>query len=112
MLSHQTPAGKIFPFALFSSCRKEYIFFVFLLMAGCHNKTNLQDKMPDENRFKRVVLQEHLYNPQELEITNDGSIYFIQTDGKLIKLDPDTKATKVVGYVKNSDNGEFGLIGM
>ncbi len=101
MLSHQTTFKALSGILVFVA-----------LATGCRNNEHTTGTMPDEDRFKRVVLQEHLYNPQELEITEDGSVYFIQTNGLLMNVHPETNAIKQIGYIKNSDNGEFGLIGM
>src|SRR5687767_10321968 len=68
--------------------------------------------MPEENRFSRVVLRENLYMPMELEVATDGNIYMIEANGRLSKVNPQTKAIKLIGTIKNSDNGEHGLIGM
>lgn len=88
------------------------LFIVSLFISGCGHKAGGHDQMPEENRFRRVVLIEHLYNSMELEIAGDGNIYVIQTNGHLIKVNPLNRSTKLVGNIKNADNSEFGLIGM
>src|SRR5678816_2056886 len=83
---------------------KIYVLFALLFISGCGHKAGVHGKMPEENRFRRVVLEEHLYNPMELEIADDGNIYIIQTNGQIIKVNPATRATKLIGTIKNSDN--------
>lgn len=95
-------------FYRFSGC----LFMISLLIPGCEHMVGRNDYKPEENRFRRVVLAEHLYNPMELEVADDGSVYFIQTNGDLFKTDPQNRLTKIIGNIRNSDNSEFGLIGM
>lgn len=69
-------------------------------------------QQPEENRFKRVVLVEKLYNPMELKIAPDGDIYMIESNGRLSRVNPQTKAVTLLGVIKNHDNNEHGLTGM
>ena len=87
-------------------------FVLFFLIESCRNKATNENKMPEENRFSRVVLRENLYMPMELEVATDGNIYMIEANGRLSKINPKTKAIKLTGTIKNFDNGEHGLIGM
>ena len=108
----QIAMNELFIFFRNSFEHKIYAIFVLLFIFGCGHRTGVRGKMPEENRFRRVVLEEHLYNPMELEIAGDGNIYIIQTNGQLIKINPATRARKLIGAIKNADNSEFGLIGM
>ncbi|MDB5115288.1 MAG: Cytochrome c [Mucilaginibacter sp.] len=67
---------------------------------------------PDENRFKRVVLVKKLYNPMELEVAPDGDIYLIEANGRLSRVNPQTRAITLLGIIKGHDNSEYGLIGL
>jgi cytochrome c len=69
-------------------------------------------QQPQENRFKRVVLVEHLFNPMQLEIAPDGDIYMIESNGRLTKVNPQTKEVTLLGVIKNYDQSEHGLIGL
>ncbi|MES2376077.1 MAG: PQQ-dependent sugar dehydrogenase [Bacteroidota bacterium] len=70
------------------------------------------NQQPEENRFKRVVLVEKLHNPMELKIAPDGDIYMIESNGRLSRVNPQTKTVVLLGVIKNKDNQELGLIGM
>ena len=91
---------------------KKLLIIFLVLLISCNKKEKYNNQMPEENRFSRVVLKENLYMPMELESSNDGSIYFIEANGRLSKINPETKATTLIGTIKNFDNGEHGLIGM
>ena len=60
------------------------IIFLLLLLICCTGKVDKEIKMPEENRFQRVVIKEDLYMPTELEIAEDGFIYFAEANGKFL----------------------------
>jgi len=91
---------------------KTALIAVLILGTGFKLISANQSRQPEENRFKRVVLVEHLYNPMELEVAPDGDIYMIESNGRLSRVNPQTKEVTLLGVIKNNDNGEHGLIGL
>ena len=66
----------------------------------------------DASRFEVTTLANGLIQPMELSIARDGTVYFIEIDGKLKSLDRKTNEIKLVGEVKITTAQENGLIGM
>ena len=66
----------------------------------------------DPSRFEVTPLVSGLRQPMELSIASDGSIYFIELEGKLQRLDRKTNKVELVGEVKITTAQENGLIGM
>ncbi|WP_242922098.1 ThuA domain-containing protein [Pontibacter liquoris] len=52
-------------------------------------------KVPEENRFTKVILSNDLNEPMELAVAPDGRVFFIERSGNLYQYDPATKQTKV-----------------
>lgn len=74
--------------------------------------------MPDDNRFKKVVLDYNLYEPLELEVLPDGNVLFVERRGNLKMYKHELDSTIVVHkfdvYIGLGRNGrhEDGLLGM
>lgn len=79
-------------------------------------------RVPDENRFTKVVLAEKLNEPMELAVMTGGKVLFIERLGKLRLYDPASQqikdiATIDVSHVYNKQDGnqpeaEDGLLGL
>lgn len=71
-------------------------------------------KMPDFQRFNKVVLDDNVYEPMELEVLPDGRVVFIERRGLMKVYDPRLKETKVIGSfdVCTEGNYEDGLLGL
>ncbi|MEQ8472820.1 MAG: ThuA domain-containing protein [Marinoscillum sp.] len=79
-------------------------------------------RVPDENRFTKVVLDENLNEPVELAVLPDNRVLFIERRGAVKLYDPEGKSTKVIYELPVShkyeikDNGrdeaEDGLLGL
>lgn len=79
-------------------------------------------KMPEENRFTKVVLDEKLEEPMELTVLKDGRVLFIERRGRVKMYKPATKQTKIIATIpvstKYTDKegkvteGEDGLLGL
>ncbi|MGL1886145.1 MAG: ThuA domain-containing protein [Reichenbachiella sp.] len=84
-------------------------------------KTSTQ-RVPDENRFTKVVLDEKLDEPIELAVLSDNRVLFVQRKGEIKLYDPNTNKTKLVYNLEvshkyiNKDSGrdeaEDGLMGL
>ncbi|MEZ4887701.1 MAG: PQQ-dependent sugar dehydrogenase [Chitinophagales bacterium] len=71
-------------------------------------------KTPDFNRFNKVVLDDSVYEPMELDVLPDGKVVFIERRGLMKMYDPKLKETKVIGNfdVCTEGNYEDGLLGL
>jgi len=71
-------------------------------------------RTPDFNRFNKVVLDDNVYEPMELEVMPDGKVVFIERRGLMKVYDPELEETKVIGIfdVCTEGNYEDGLLGL
>ncbi len=80
-------------------------------------------KIPEENRFNKVVLQEKLEEPMELTVLKDGRVLLIERRGKVKLFNPTSGQTKVIatipvstkytdktGKVSEAEDGLLGLV--
>ncbi len=67
---------------------------------------------PEENRFQKVVLENNLYEPMELEMLPDGRIIFIERRGKVKLFDPKLDTTTTINHINVFDKLEDGLLGL
>ena len=58
------------------------------------------------------MLASGLKQPMQMEVAADGTVFFIELDGKLKSLDPKSHSVSVVGELKITTAQENGLIGM
>jgi len=80
------------------------------------------ERVPDENRFSKVVLAEKLNEPMELAVMEGGKVLFIERLGKVRLFDPETGGIKEVGQLDvshtyynqdgNQPEAEDGLLGL
>lgn len=70
------------------------------------------DTPPDESRFTKVVLDNDLNEPMELDIAADGRIYFIERNGGLFRFDPKTGQKKKLKDLNVRFMSEDGLLGL
>jgi cytochrome c len=76
-------------------------------------------RIPEENRFSKVVLDFNLYEPIEMAILPDNNILFIQRHGEIKYYDQSTQKTEVIAHIpvstkyKNKEaEAEDGLLGV
>ncbi len=79
-------------------------------------------KMPEENRFSKVVLEENLNEPMELAILPNGNVIFIERYGAIKMYDKALQETRVIDSIAVStkytdpdgkiSEGEDGLLGV
>ncbi len=67
---------------------------------------------PEENRFQKIVLDENLYEPMELEMLPDGRILFVERRGDIKLYDPKTEETEIIQHFEVDHSFEDGLLGM
>ncbi|MCE9533170.1 MAG: PQQ-dependent sugar dehydrogenase [Planctomycetes bacterium] len=66
----------------------------------------------DPSRFEVTVLSTGLKQPMELAVAPDGVVYFIELDGKVKAVNPQTNAVTLVGELTVTTAQENGLIGL
>lgn len=75
-------------------------------------------RVPEENRFTKVVLDERLEEPMELALLPDGNVLFIERRGNVKIYDQATKKTEVIATIPvntkylNGQEAEDGLLGV
>lgn len=71
-------------------------------------------RVPEENRFVQVVLDEFLDEPIQMGIMPDNKVLFVERRGNVKLYDPEVKKTKVIAKfdVNTTGNYEDGLLGM
>lgn len=72
----------------------------------------LNGSLWDPDRFSAEVLDVGIPRPMELDVANDGSIYFIELQGSLKRWDPKSKTSQLIGSLDVYDGQENGLIGL
>lgn len=66
----------------------------------------------DPSRFEVTVLASGLKQPMELAVAPDGTVYFLELDGKLKAYDPKQATVRLVGELTVTTAQENGLIGL
>lgn len=68
--------------------------------------------MPDQNRFVKTILKDHLDSPMELAVADDGRVFFTELFGNLSLYDAKTQQCKVIHKFPVATAGGTGLIGI
>ncbi|CAN5244157.1 hypothetical protein BH23BAC1_BH23BAC1_13130 [soil metagenome] len=77
-------------------------------------------KVPEERRFTKVVLEERLDEPVELEVFRDGRVLFIERKGDIKMYFPENNETRIIAtlpvfasnYYASGRQTEDGLLGL
>lgn len=56
-------------------------------------------RVPEENRFTKVVLASNLEEPMELAVMENGKVIFVERKGKIKMYDPATKSLKEIAHI-------------
>ncbi len=67
---------------------------------------------PVASDFQKVTLDDNTQNPMELDIANDGRVFYIERDGRLQIWKPSTQQTVTAGTVPVTRSQENGLLGL
>src|SRR5215216_4092258 len=67
---------------------------------------------PTAADFQKVALDENTQNPMELDVANDGRVFYIERDGRLQIWKPSTQQTVTAGTVPVTRSQENGLLGL
>ena len=65
-----------------------------------------------EGTFEKVILNDDTLDPFEIDVANDGRVFFIERAGALRIWHPDTERTSTAGYVPVRTTGENGMLGL
>ena len=67
---------------------------------------------PAASDFQKVTLDDNTQNPMELDVANDGRVFYIERDGRLQIWKPNTQQTVTAGTVPVTRSQENGLLGL
>ncbi|NRB52498.1 MAG: ThuA domain-containing protein [Saprospiraceae bacterium] len=67
---------------------------------------------PEENRFIKVVLENQLDEPMELEMLPDGKLLFVERKGAIRLFDPAVDSSTLIQQMEVSSKFEDGLLGL
>jgi len=73
---------------------------------------NLSTVAPEENRFRKVVLAQNLFEPMELVMLPNRKILFIERRGNMKEYDPATEELRLVKELPVHFEHEDGLLGL
>ena len=71
-----------------------------------------EDQAVDSSRFEVTVLATGLIQPMEMAVAPDGTVFFIELNGKLKSIHPATHEISLVGELTITTEQENGLIGL
>ena len=77
----------------------------------CQRPKELSE-IPDEHRFRKIVLTEETMDPTALSVAYNGKVYFAEDIGTIKVFKPSSNSVSIVGELKVFSCGEEGLIGM
>ncbi len=85
-----------------------------VLFTGCAGPGNRADSSvaPSSDRFTKVILDQGLYEPMELDLLDDGRILFVQRRGEVNIHDTETGLTETIAELDVAINFEEGLLGV
>src|SRR3954464_15164368 len=66
---------------------------------------------PVASDFQKVTLDDNTQNPMELDVANDGRVFYIERDGRLQIWKPNTQQTVTAGTIPVTRSQENGLLG-
>ncbi|HET8786833.1 MAG TPA: ThuA domain-containing protein, partial [Candidatus Limnocylindrales bacterium] len=67
---------------------------------------------PTASDFEKVTLDDDTQNPMELDVADDGRVFYIERDGRLQIWKPDTQQTVTAGTIPVTLSQENGLLGL
>ncbi len=82
---------------------------LIVLFVSCSEKV---EKVPEESRFIKEVLDFNLYEPMELDVFPDRGIIFVERRGAVKVYDFKTRSTTKIDEMEVFDENEDGLLGI
>src|SRR6478609_3123796 len=86
------------------------VFAAFL--ACCCWTATARAQAPVASDFQKVTLDDNTQNPMELDVANDGRVFYIERDGRLQIWKPSTQQTVTAGTIPVTRSQENGLLGL
>src|ERR1044072_4200314 len=74
--------------------------------------TTARAQAPVASDFQKVTLDDNTQNPMELDVANDGRVFYIERDGRLQIRKPNTQQTVTAGTIPVTRSQENGLLGL
>ena len=93
-------------------CRSVAAVFAVALFACLSWSAAARAQTPAASDFQKVTLDDNTQNPMELDVANDGRVFYIERDGRLQIWKPSTQQTVTAGTVPVTRSQENGLLGM
>jgi len=87
-----------------------FLGFIGATLSFCNRPKTVE--IPDEHRFRKIVLTEETMDPTALAVAYNGKVYFSEDIGSIKVYNPNSKSVSIVGELKVFSCGEEGLIGM
>jgi len=92
----------------------EHIYGGIQYAAGPQTAVNYNNAnvTPEENRFTKVILEDNLNEPMELELLPNGNILFIERGGAIRVFDAEADSSSVIQKINVHNGHEDGLLGI
>ena len=65
-----------------------------------------------KSNFRKVTLDDQTFDPMELDVSDDGDVFYAERGGRVKVYDPVSDSTSTVGSVSVTQGGEDGLLGL
>ena len=82
------------------------------ILACCCWTATARAQAPVASDFQKVTLDDNTQNPMELDVANDGRVFYIERDGRLQIWKPNTQQTVTAGTIPVTRSQENGLLGL
>src|SRR3954462_64105 len=82
------------------------------VLACCCWTASAGPEGPAASDFQKVTLDDNTQNPMELDVANDGRVFYIERDGRLQIWKPSTQQTVTAGTIPVTRSQENGLLGL
>src|SRR6187401_3880695 len=82
------------------------------LLVGFGWSSTAMAQTPVAADFQKVTLDDNTQNPMELDVANDGRVFYIERDGRLQIWKPNTQQTVTAGTIPVTRSQENGLLGL
>ncbi|MFW2514679.1 ThuA domain-containing protein, partial [Demequina sp. SO4-13] len=66
----------------------------------------------DSDAYELVNLADDTRNPMSLNVADDGTVFYLERDGELLRIDPETQQTSTAIDLNVTNGNEDGLLGM
>src|SRR4051812_20878274 len=83
-----------------------------VVLSGLCWSASARAQAPVASDFQKVTLDDNTQNPMELDVANDGRVFYIERDGRLQIWKPNTQQTVTAGTIPVTRSQENGLLGL